>query len=187
MESVTFTSQRDWQRWLTSEHASSAGVWMRLAKQDSGVPSVTYDEAVEVALCFGWIDGQKKAYDETYWLQRFTPRSSRSRWSKINREKAERLIVAKKMKAAGAREVERAKEDGRWDAAYDGQRTAAVPADLQRALARNKKAREFFATLDSANRYAILYRVHDAKKPETRARRIQTFVTMLSEGKKLHG
>jgi uncharacterized protein YdeI (YjbR/CyaY-like superfamily) len=187
MEVASFATRRDWQRWLSTNHTSSTGVWLRLAKKKSGVASVTYDEAIAVAISYGWIDGQKKPYDETYWLQRFTPRTARSKWSKINRAKAERLIATKQMRAAGLREVDRAKQDGRWAAAYEGQRTASVPPDLQQALDRSKRAREFFAALDSANRYAILYRVQDAKKPETRARRIETFVTMLSEGKKLHG
>jgi uncharacterized protein YdeI (YjbR/CyaY-like superfamily) len=182
-----FASRKEWERWLKAEHASSPGVWVRIAKKNAGATSVTYDEALDVALCYGWIDGQKKSDDDTHWLQRFTRRTPRSKWSKINCEKAERLIVAKKMKTAGLQQVERAKSDGRWAAAYAGQRTMTVPRDLQRALDANPKANAFFATLDGANRYAILFRVHDAKRSETRARRIVTFVTMLSEGRKLHG
>ncbi len=148
--------------------------------------SVTYDEAVEVALCFGWIDGQKAKAGDDAWRQRFTPRGPRSKWSKINRSKAEALIERGAMKPAGMRAVELAKADGRWDAAYDAQSTATVPADLQRELRRHPKAKAFFATLDSANRYAILYRIQDAKKPETRARRIESFVAMLERHEKLH-
>jgi uncharacterized protein YdeI (YjbR/CyaY-like superfamily) len=147
---------------------------------------VTYADALDVALSYGWIDGQKNKLDDDYWLQRFCPRTPRSRWSKINCAKALDLIETGQMRRAGLREVERAKADGRWDAAYDSQRTAAVPSDLQDALDRNATARRFFATLDSANRYAILYRIHDAKRPETRARRIEQYVAMLSERKKIH-
>ena len=147
---------------------------------------MTYSEALDVALCYGWIDGQKGSFDDEYFLQRFTPRKPRSKWSKINCGRADSLIEAGKMQRAGLREVERAKADGRWDAAYDGQRTAAIPDDLRQALEQNEAAREFFATLDSANRYAILYRLQDSKKPETRARRLETFVAMLAEGKKIH-
>ena len=147
---------------------------------------MTYAEAVEVALAYGWIDGQAARVDDDFWRQRFTPRKPRSRWSKINRDRATALIEKGEMKPAGLREVERAQADGRWEAAYDAPSTATVPDDLQRELDRNERAREFFATLDSANRYAILYRIGDAKKPETRARRIEKFVTMLSEGRKLH-
>src|SRR4051812_21629612 len=183
---IAFASEAEWRRWLGKQHAVSPGVWLKIAKKNADITTVTYDEAIEVALCYGWIDGQKKSYDDTHWLQRFTPRRPRSRWSQINRDKAERLIATKKMKAAGREEVDRAKADGRWDAAYAGSRTMTIPDDLQQALACNKKAMSFFTTLDSANRYAILYRVQDAKRPETRAKRIATFVQMLSEGKKLH-
>ena len=183
---LPFDSREDWRAWLADQHDTSAGVWLKIAKSGSGVASVSYPDAVEVALCFGWIDGQKKPGDHEYWLQRFTPRGPRSRWSRINRDRATALIEAGVMRPAGLREVERAKADGRWDAAYAGQRTATVPDDLRRALDESPAAAEFFATLDSANRYAILYRVQDAKRPETRARRIATFVAMLAEGRKLH-
>lgn len=147
---------------------------------------MTYAEALDVALCYGWIDSQKAGFDETYFLQRFTPRRTRSKWSKVNCQRAEELIRGGEMQPAGLREVERAKADGRWDAAYESQSTATVPDDLQAALDGNPRAREFFATLDSANRYAILYRIQDAKRPETRVQRIEKYVAMLSEGKKLH-
>jgi len=159
---------------------------MKLAKKGTGVTTVTYDEALEVALCFGWIDAQVKRFDETYYLQRFTPRRARSRWSRRNRELAERLVAAGKMRPPGLAQVEAAKADGRWDAAYDGSASAAVPEDLERALARNRRARAFFATLSSQNRYAILYRIQEAKRPETRAGRIARFVEMLARGETLH-
>jgi uncharacterized protein YdeI (YjbR/CyaY-like superfamily) len=184
---VSFASREAWETWLGEAHETSAGVWLKIAKKDSGIASVSYAEALEVALCHGWIDGQKGALDAQWWLQRFTPRKPRSRWSKINREKAEALIEHGEMRPAGLREVEAAKADGRWEAAYAGQRSATVPEDLAAALEGNERARAFFATLDSANRYAIVYRVNDAKRPETRARRIEQYVAMLERGEKLHG
>jgi uncharacterized protein YdeI (YjbR/CyaY-like superfamily) len=181
-----FRTPAAWAKWLTSHHGDEDGVWLKFAKKGTGVTTVTYAEALEVALCWGWIDAQVKRFDETYYLQRFVPRRKRSRWSKINRESAERLIREKKMQPPGLAQVEAAKADGRWDAAYEGAATATVPDDLERALARNKKAREFFATLSSQNRYAILFRIQDAKRPETRARRIAQFVEMLARGETLH-
>jgi uncharacterized protein YdeI (YjbR/CyaY-like superfamily) len=179
-------SQRHWDEWLAAHHSSSAGVWLQLAKQGAASPTVTYAQAVESALCYGWIDGQKASLDDAFWLQRFTPRKRRSIWSQINREKAEALIADNRMQPAGLREVQAAQADGRWEAAYAGQRSAEVPADLEQALAAAPRAREFFAHLDRANRYAILHRVLTAQKPETRARRIATLVAMLAEHKKLH-
>jgi uncharacterized protein YdeI (YjbR/CyaY-like superfamily) len=183
---MAFASPADWAAWLAEHHEDSEGLWLKIARKGSGVDSVTYAEAVEVALCHGWIDGQKRALDDAQWLQRFTPRKARSRWSKINRDKATELIERGAMRPAGLREVERAKADGRWDAAYAGARSATVPADLQAALDADDRAREFFATLDGANRYAILYRVQDAKRPETRARRIAKYVAMLHKHRKIH-
>ena len=183
---LPFPSADAWRAWLDAHHASSPGLWIQLAKGSAGVASVTYAEAVEGALCYGWIDGHKRALDERYWLQRFTPRAARSKWSKINVEKAEALIAGGLMMPAGLREVERARDDGRWAAAYAGARTAVVPDDLRRALDADPQASAFFAKLDGANRYAILFRVEDAKRPETRARRIATFVAMLAKGEKLH-
>lgn len=159
---------------------------MKLAKKQSGIASVSQRDAVEVALCYGWIDGQAKSVDADYWLQRFTPRSARSVWSKINCARVEALIASGEMRAAGLKEVERAKVDGRWANAYDSPRNATVPEDLAQALGRSKEARAFFSTLDSRNRYAILHRLQGAKRPETRARRIATFVAMLAEGKKIY-
>jgi len=181
-----FRTRAAWERWIECHHGDHAGVWMKLAKKGTGVTTVTYAEALEVALCYGWIDAQVKRLDETYYLQRFTPRRVRSKWSKINRESATRLIESGTMRPPGLAEVERARGDGRWDAAYDSPAGAAVPDDFERALARNKKAREFFATLSSANRYAILYRIQDAKRSETRARRITQLVEMLARGEKFH-
>jgi uncharacterized protein YdeI (YjbR/CyaY-like superfamily) len=186
LPTLPFERQKDWAAWLDKNHATSSGVWLKLAKKASGIKSVTYDEALETALCYGWIDGQKKSYDETAWLQKFTPRGARSVWSKINTEKAQRLIESGKMKPAGLKAVESAKQDGRWDAAYASQSKVVIPSDLQAELDRNAKAKAFFETLDSANRYAILHRIHTAKKAETRAKRIEQFVRMLEKKEKIH-
>ncbi|MBD0281706.1 MAG: YdeI/OmpD-associated family protein [Thermoleophilaceae bacterium] len=186
LPAISFRSREEWEAWLQDEHETSGGLWLRFAKKGSGFDSVSPAEAVEVALCYGWIDGQAASVDEKHWLVRFTPRRPRSRWSKINRTKAEELIEQGRMRPAGLREVERAKADGRWDAAYDGQRSAKVPDDLREALERSERAREAFSALSRAERYAILYRIEEAKKPETRARRIAKFVGTLEEGKKLY-
>jgi len=183
---LPFASAEAWEAWLAREHARAPGAWLKIAKKDSDIASVTYAEALDVALCFGWIDGQKRAFDDSWFLQRFTPRKRGSRWSKINTEHVERLLAAGRMRAAGLEQVEAARADGRWDAAYHGQRTATVPPDLQAALDANPAAAAFFATLRGANRYAILYRVQDAKRPETRAARIDRFVAMLARGETLH-
>ena len=183
---LTFVSRDAWAEWLAANHETADGIWMKLAKTGSGIASVSRAEAVEVALSYGWIDGQARRLDDSWWVQRFTPRRPRSRWSKINRAKAIELIERGEMKPAGLREVERAKADGRWDAAYDAPSTAEVPEDLRKALDENKVARDFFESLDSRNRYAILHRIQEAKRPETRARRIATFVAMLSEQKRLY-
>jgi len=183
---LTFPSAGAWEAWLAEHHAGSPGIWLRIAKKGAPEPTVSYAGALTVALCYGWIDGQKGRLDEAYWRQRFTPRRPGSKWSKINADKAEALIEAGLMKPAGLREVEAARADGRWDSAYASQSTATVPDDLARALAADERAGAFFATLDSANRYAILYRVGDAKRPETRARRIATFVAMLARHEKIH-
>lgn len=182
-----FASSAELEAWLEENQDRSDGLWLKIAKKGSGVESVTYAEALELALCFGWIDSQKRSFDERFFLQRFTRRRPQGRWSRINRDKAEELIASGRMRAAGLAEVEQAKADGRWEAAYAGQRTAEVPEDLQLELDRNEAAREFFATLDSANRYAILYRLGEAKKPETRERRLRKFIGMLERGEKIHG
>ena len=181
-----FEDQQTWFSWLRKNHATSSGVWLRIAKKGANVTSVSYLQAVDAALCCGWIDGQKKSGDESYWLQRFTPRSEKSIWSKINREKALRLIELGQMKAAGLREVERAKRDGRWEGAYDSPSGATIPADFQAVLNKIPRAKAFFATLDSRNRYAVLFRIQTAKKAETRAKRIKQFTEMLSQHKKIH-
>jgi uncharacterized protein YdeI (YjbR/CyaY-like superfamily) len=181
-----FAHPGELEAWLEENHGTSAGLWLKIAKKGTGKRSVTYAEAVEQALCFGWIDSQKRGLDEAYFLQRFTPRRPRGRWSKINREKAEALIAAERMRPAGLAEVEAARADGRWEAAYEGQRTAEVPADLRRELDANPAAAKFFAGLDSANRYAVIYRLNDAKKPETRERRLWKFLAMLERGEKIH-
>jgi uncharacterized protein YdeI (YjbR/CyaY-like superfamily) len=181
-----FKTQKAWTTWLDKNHAKSAGVWLQIAKKTGELKSVSYAEAVEAALCYGWIDGQGKGLDESAYLQKFTPRGPRSIWSKINRTKAEALIKSGRMQPAGRAAIDRAKQNGQWEAAYDSHRTAAVPADLQAALDRNSKAKAFFATLDSANRYAILFRLQTAKKPETRARRLEQFVRMLENHEKLY-
>jgi len=184
---LPFDSKKKWADWLAKEYDKSAGVWLKLAKKDSGIPSVTYEEALDVALCYGWIDGQKKGFDGQYWLQKFTPRGPKSIWSKINTEKAERLIASGEMKTAGLKAIEAAKQDGRWEAAYASQKNITIPEDFQAALNKNKKAKAFFDTLKSAERYSFLFRIHHAKKPETRAKHIQKFVEMLEENKTFHG
>jgi uncharacterized protein YdeI (YjbR/CyaY-like superfamily) len=179
---LPFVSHAVWRQWLAANHDTSKGLWLKMAKKGSGVDSVTYAEAVDVALCYGWIDSQKDAYDDAWWVQRFTPRGPRSKWSKINCAKADALIASGEMQAAGLAEVDRAKADGRWAAAYESQRTATVPDDLAAALAANAAAAAFFETLKGAGRYAILYRVGEAKRPATRAARIEKFVEMLAQG-----
>lgn len=183
---LSFPAAAAWDAWLARYHDSSPGTWLRIARKQAPEPTVSYPEALTVALCYGWIDGQKGRLDEAYWRQRFTPRRPGSRWSKINADKAAALIEAGLMKPAGLREVEAARADGRWDRAYASQSAATVPEDLARALAADEQAAAFFATLDRANRYAILYRIAGARRAETRARRIATYVEMLREHRKLH-
>lgn len=184
----TFATAADWEAWLEASHDTHPdGVWLQFAKKGSGETSLSYQEALEPALCFGWIDGQVRRVDDAWFRQRWLPRRRRSVWSKINRAKAEALIAAGRMRPAGLAEVERAKADGRWDAAYDGPATATVPDELQRALDASPRAAEAFAGLDSHNRYAILHRLQTAKRAETRTRRIASFVAMLERGERLHG
>jgi uncharacterized protein YdeI (YjbR/CyaY-like superfamily) len=183
---LSLASAAEWEAWLAAEHAASPGVWLQIAKHGSGRAGIPYAEALDAALCYGWIDGRKGKLDDDFWLQRFTPRRAGSRWSQINRAKATALIETGRMRPAGLREVERARADGRWDAAYAGQRAATVPDDFQRALDANPRARDFFATVSSVNRYAILYRIGDAKRPETRARRIEKYVAMLARHETIH-
>jgi len=185
LPTLSFANQADWDTWLAAHHADARGLWLKIAKQGAETPSVTYAEALESALCYGWIDGQKASLDDTHWLQKFTPRRPKSPWSRVNREKATALIASGKMRPAGLQRVEQAKADGRWDAAYEAQSTISVPDDLQRALEAQPAAKEFFGTLDSRNRFAILYRIQTAKKSATRAARIRTFVEMLAQREKL--
>lgn len=181
-----FRSAAAFDKWL-STHGAGAGAWLKIAKKGAGVATVSFEQALEVALCHGWIDGLRRGLDEVFFLQRFTPRKPRSLWSKINVARIERLVAEGRMQAAGLREVEAAKADGRWQAAYDGSSSMEVPAELAAALAENRKARTFFETLDRTNRYAFCWRVHTAVKPETRRARVEKFVAMLARGEKIHG
>ncbi len=183
---ISFASAKRLDEWLAAQPTTSKGIWLKLAKKDTGIASVSQPEAIECALCHGWIDGQGKKFDEQYWLLRFTPRKRRSLWSEKNRTKAIELIGQGRMTAAGLAEIERAKTDGRWDAAYAPQSTATVPDDLQQALDGNPAAHEMFSRLDSTNRYAILHRVHTAKQAKTRASRIEKYVSMLARGETIY-
>ena len=185
-ESQLFEGKMEWLRWLEAYHASAQSLWLKIAKKNSGVTSVTYNEALDVALCFGWIDSQKLPLDERFFLQRFSVRGKASIWSKINRDKVLALIGSGEMRAAGLAEVERAKANGRWEAAYQGSKNIQVPADLEAALLANSKAHAFFKTLNAQNRHAILFRIGNVKKTETRARNIMKFVTMLEQGKTIY-
>jgi uncharacterized protein YdeI (YjbR/CyaY-like superfamily) len=185
-QALRFAHQAEWAQWLAQHHASSGGVWLVHAKKGNADPTVSYAEALEVALCFGWIDSRKEALDSGHFLQRWTPRSSKSIWSRVNRDHVLRYIEQGKMQPAGLAEVERARADGRWDAAYDSVSAAAVPPDLQAALDANPAAAAFFPALTSQNRYAILFRLQTAKKPETRAARLEKFVAMLARGETIH-
>ena len=180
-----FHDDKEWEQWL-SDHSGSKGLWLKIAKKDSGIASVNYAQALDVALCHGWIDGQKRGMDEKFFLQRFTPRRPRSLWSKINIGKVEGLIASGRMQRAGLREVEAAKADGRWEAAYNGSSSMEVPAELADALAKNRKAKAFFDALDKANRFSFCWRVQTAKKPETRIARAKKFVAMLAQGERIH-
>ncbi len=185
-EIIAFPSAKEWERWLAKTHASSRGVWLRLFKKGSGVATVTHAEALAAALCYGWIDGQLKKQDKESWLRKFAPRRPQSVWSKRNREHVEQLAEAGKMRPAGLKEVEAAKADGRWNRAYDSPSKMTVPADFLKELAKNKKARMFFGTLNKANTYAISWRLQTAKKPETREKRMRAIIAMLSKGEKFH-
>jgi len=185
LPTLPFKTQRAFAAWLKKNHAASTGLWLKLAKKGTA-PSITYAEALEEALCYGWIDGQKKAFDAEWWLQKFTPRGPRSIWSQINRDKVLALQAAGRLQPAGLAAIAAAQKNGRWAAAYEGQRTAELPADFQAELDRRPQAKAFYATLNSANRYAIKFRLQNAKKPETRARRLQQFLEMLEKGEKLY-
>jgi uncharacterized protein YdeI (YjbR/CyaY-like superfamily) len=186
LKTVSFKSANEWEKWLAKNHAASQGVWLKIFKKDSGIGSISYSEALEGALCYGWIDGQKAAYDGKAWVQKFGPRRPKSVWSKINVGRAERLIKANRMKPAGLKQIESAKKDGRWSKAYHSQSSAKLPEDFLREVSRNPKAKVFLGTLNRHNVYAIIYRLQTAKKPETRQKRISRFVEMLSKSEKLH-
>lgn len=185
-EARVFKDKQQWARWLEKNHTKADGAWLRLAKNGADFESVSYGEALEVALCYGWIDGQRKPESEEAWLLRFLPRAPRGLWSKINREKAEALIASGEMRAAGLEAILEAKKSGRWDSAYDSPSRASVPEDFQRALDDNAAAKAFFEKLDRPNRYAILWRIQTAKRAETRVRKIEQFVAMLARGEKIH-
>lgn len=186
LPTIFFPSPGEWEEWLERNHAEADGVWIKMAKKATGIESIRHPEAVEVALCFGWIDGRREGLDDTHFLQRFTPRRPRSRWSRINRDKVEQMTAEGRMRPAGLAEVELAKADGRWEAAYESQGAANVPEDLQRELDARPRAKEFFEGLNSQNRYAIIHRLGEAKRPETRARRLEKFVAMLERGESVH-
>ncbi len=177
---LSFENQQQWEAWLAEHHAESKGIWLKIGKKDSAIATVSYAEALESALCYGWIDGQKAACDQQYWLQKFTPRGPKSIWSQINCDKARTLLADGRMQPAGMHQIEQAQADGRWQAAYASQRSITVPADFQTELDKHPEAREFFSTLNSQNRYAMLFRIQTAKKPETRSARIEKFIAMLS-------
>src|SRR6266568_1608420 len=164
---MLFETQQDWERWLTEHHTATVGIWLKIAKKETGIPSVNYSEALDSALCYGWIDGQKASFDDQYWLQKFTPRRPKSIWSKVNCDKATALIAEGRMQPEGIRQVELAKTGGRWESAYESQSKITIPADFQSELDKNQKAKDFYSTLNSINRYAILFRIHSAKKPAT--------------------
>ncbi len=181
-----FSSPKAWEAWLKKEHQITKGIWIKLAKKASKIPSVTYQEALEVAICYGWIDGQVKPFDDKYWLQKFTPRGPKSIWSKRNRDIVERLILEGKMQQAGLETVEAAKKDGRWDQAYDSPKNMVIPEDFLKELSKDKKAEAFFKTLNKTNTYAIAWKLQTAKKPETRQRRMKVILEMLTKGEKLY-
>ncbi|MFX3632442.1 MAG: YdeI family protein [Candidatus Pristimantibacillus sp.] len=181
-----FGEQQSFENWLENNYDTSPGILLQIAKKNSGVVSVSYDEALEIALCYGWIDSQKEKFDEKMWLQRFTPRGAKSIWSKVNKEKAEHLIANARMKPSGFKMIEAAKQNGQWDKAYESQSVATVPEDFALELGRNSKAKTFYDALDKQNKYAILFRIHNAKKQETRVNRIQKFIMMLEKGEKIY-
>jgi uncharacterized protein YdeI (YjbR/CyaY-like superfamily) len=183
---MSFETQQDWEAWLKEHHTDTKGIWLKIAKKETRVPSVNYSQALDSAICYGWIDGQKASFDDMYWLQKFTPRRPKSIWSKANCDRATALIGEGRMQPAGIQQVELAKADGRWESAYESQSKITIPADFQSELDTNQKAKEFFSTLNSVNRYAILFRIQTAKKPETRAARIQKFIEMLAKNEKIY-
>ena len=183
---LSFETPADWEAWLEENHAAAKGVWFKIAKKGSGITTLDYPQVLESALCFGWIDGQASKFDEQYWLQKFTPRRPKGMWSKINVDKALALIAQGRMRPAGLKQVELAQADGRWAAAYEPPSRISVPDDFQAELDANPQALAFFTTLNSTNRYAILFRIHHAKRPETRAARIKKFIDMLNRQEKIY-
>ena len=183
---ISFASSKEWRKWIAANHSKSNGLWLRFFKKVSGEKTITYSEALEEALCYGWIDGQANKYDTNSYIQKFTPRRPKSIWSKKNTEKAERLIQEGKMKKGGMQQVELAKADGRWQQAYDSPKYMKVPEDFLQRLSKNKKAKTFFDRLNKANQYAIAWRLQTAKRPETREKRLKEILVMMSEGKKFH-
>jgi len=183
---MSFETQQDWETWLIEHHTDTKGIWLKIAKKETRIPSVTYSEALDSAICYGWIDGQKASFDDKYWLQKFTPRRQKSIWSKVNCDRATALIAEGRMHPAGLRQVKLAKADGRWESAYESQSKITIPADFQSELDKNQQAKDFFSTLNSVNRYAILFRIQTAKKPETRSARIKKFIEMLAKNEKIY-
>jgi len=183
---ISFETQLDWETWLIEHHTDTKGIWLKIAKKEASMPSVTYSEALDSAICYGWIDGQKASFDDQYWLQKFTLRRPKSIWSKANCDRATAFIAEGKIQPAGLRQVELAKADGRWESAYESQSKMAIPADFQSELDTNQQAKEFFNTLSGVNRYAILFRIQTAKKPETRSARIKKFIEMLAKNEKIY-
>jgi uncharacterized protein YdeI (YjbR/CyaY-like superfamily) len=187
LEIIPFKTPKEWEQWLSKNHSSSNGIWLRFFKKDSGIKTVTYKQALDEALCYGWIDGQAKSFDEKSWIQKFTPRRKKSIWSKRNIEHIERLLKLGKMRPAGLKEIESAKADGRWKQAYDSPSKMTIPDDFIKALSKNKKAKAFFETLNKTNIYSIAWRLQTAKKPETREKRMKSIVKMLARSEKFHG
>jgi uncharacterized protein YdeI (YjbR/CyaY-like superfamily) len=183
---ISFESSSQWEKWLVENHTQQNGVWLRIFKKDSGVALVTYAEALDEALCYGWIDGQKNKYDERSWLQKFTPRRKKSIWSKINTLHVERLIESGKMKEAGTKEIEAAQQDGRWQQAYDSHKNMTLPEDFLYQLEKDPKAKVFFETLNKTNKYSIAFQLQTAKKPETREKRMKVILEKLAKGEKFH-
>jgi len=182
---ILFETQESWSNWL-EKNESASGIWVQIAKKGSGINSINYKETLEVALCFGWIDGVSNKFDEKTWVQRFTPRKPNSKWSKINKDKAEELIASGNMRPSGMAAIELAKQKGIWDSAYDSQKNATIPADLQNELDKNQEAAEFFKSLESVNRYAILYRLQTTRNPEIRTKKLAQFIEMLNRKEKIH-
>lgn len=185
-EIILFQNIDNWKEWLEKNHKNSDGIWMQIAKKNKEIKSIDYQEGLEVALCYGWIDGQKKSYDDNSWLQKFTPRRAKSIWSKVNKDKVELMIKNGKMQASGLAEIEKAKQNGMWDNAYESQKNITVPEEFKTELDKNEKAKKFFESLNNSNRYSFLFRIHTAKKPETKTKKIKQFIEMLEKGETFH-